>query len=154
MKLKERLIIRGSVKLFADDELVYEGDNLVTLAGRQMLIDTLLTDGGELNDAVIRYIAIGDGVNPSPAAGDTALGNEVVRVQAERLHTNQVGSVAFVGFFAVPQVHITEFGLFGSPTATAVKGSGIMFNRAPLTFNNLSGASDVSIHAQIVLAAG
>ena len=151
----EQLQIVGSVKIFADSKLVYESGNLVTNVGRSMLISTLTSESGEdgqntLIDARIKYMAIGDGTG-APADVDTALSNERLRVSVDSVFSPLVGARLFVGFFAAPQINITEFGLFGGPNATAVSGSGILFNRAKLNFNNVSGASDVSVHSQLVL---
>ncbi len=129
--------VRGSIKFLIDGKIVEERNNLVVNMGKDYVAKRL-SDGSA---PIMGFIAVGDGV-VAPAAGDTALGNEVKR---NAITTNPPARTANVTTFEAAFVPgdvvgtISEAGLFNAATA------GEMFSRVSVGPHTLSAFSSFSI---------
>jgi len=109
-----------------------EGQNLVTTAGLQWVLDRMAGPTGEIYNAM-SYLAVGDKVGPTAAAlTDVALEQELARTPNTYSRAATTGT--FSGFFNVAEANgtITEVGFFGGYTSETAD-SGTLFNRKVLS---------------------
>lgn len=148
------LIVTGKVRLraYKDGVLVdeVESHNLVVNAGLNMLCDLL--DGTETTG--LTYHALGTGT-AAPLSTDTALTTEGSRkaITQQIVTANEIlNSTFFTSTEAT--LSIGEVGLFGGASAGATSGSGILFARSLLNYDNSLGAVDLTIDHTITFVDG
>jgi len=123
---------------------------------RNMLVSVGLGLAGDaLIDAAVgvTYHAFGTG-STAPVMGNTALGTEAGRkIWVTRTRSGAV--VTFSVFYAAASCtyYIREVGSFGG-AASATPGSGTLFNRALLDYDNSGGANDLTFDLTLTLANG
>ena len=73
-----------------------------------------------------------------------------VEAWSEILHPS-VAPDAMGGFYAAADItaYLKEVGLFGHSTASSTLGTGELFNRAILNFDNSAGAKDLTVVSQV-----
>ena len=105
----------------------WQGANLITAAGLDLLVSALRDN---TVDAEIRYLAWGDDSTP-PAAGDTALGNELGRKVVTLQEAGGTGECVTTVYLAPQDANeaIEELGWYAGPDATATPDSGILVAR-------------------------
>jgi hypothetical protein len=158
-KLFENLSLEANVILIAaptkrgKDVVRIESHNVVTAGGRIMAARLIANETGF--DTGLTHLAIG---NPSstaanPARSDIALLSEHARkafAVGDKVRSENV--VQYRKFFtgAEANIHIREVGLFGTTAATSTAGSGTLFNRAGLNFDNSdTDPQDVTVVVEI-----
>ena len=131
---------------------VAEVHNLITNVGLYMIGDALI-DVSSQYDTGITYQAIGTD-NTAPLVTDTALGGEGGTRQTLTNKSRSGAVLTLSTFFTAAQcaVAIEEAGLFGTSTATAAADSGVMFNRALLSYDNSGGTYDITIDCVITIS--
>jgi len=131
----------GHVIVRLNDDIVYDGPNLITTAGKA-LIASRMVDG---NDSVVSHLAAGSN-NTAAAAGDTALASELGRVALTSFthSTNTFTAVATLGAGTATGA-VVEFGLLN-----ASSGGTLLCRTVVSTINK--GSSD-SITCTWVLTA-
>lgn len=124
--------------------------NLITTAGKVLVARMLAEEAGY--DTGLTYLEVGTG-STAALITDTALQTALRRaaVNAPVLRVSNV--LQYRAFFAAADVTalIKEVGLFGHSTATATLGTGQLFNRAIVTFDNTGGTKDLTVVAQITV---
>ena len=126
---------------------VSEAHNLVVTTGKVLVASIMAEESGF--DTGITYVEVGtDGM--AAALSDTAL----VAVTKRNIVTRTVRTanvVQFRTFFAAADItaFLKEVGAFGHSTATASNGTGELFNRAVISFDNSSGSKDLTVVVQI-----
>ena len=109
-------------------ETVYTFENLVTNAGRNLLVSALRTASA---DAGVRFVALGSGATP-PTGVQTQLVSEQFRKAVTRQEVGVVGELLTTVFISPTEANtftINEIGWFAGPTATAAVNSGVMLAR-------------------------
>ena len=131
----------GHVIVRLNDDIVYDGPNLITTAGKA-LIASRMVDG---NDAVVSHLAAGSN-NTAAAAGDTALASELGRTALTSFthSTNTFTAVATLAAGTATGA-VVEFGLLN-----ASSGGTLLCRTVVSTINK--GSSD-SITVTWVLTA-
>ena len=131
----------GHVIVRLNDDIVYDGPNLITTAGKA-LIASRMVDG---NDAVVSHLAAGSN-NMAAAAGDTALASELGRTALTSFthSTNTFTAVATLAAGTATGA-VVEFGLLN-----ASSGGTLLCRTVVSTINK--GSSD-SITVTWVLTA-
>ncbi len=131
----------GHVIVRLNDDIVYDGPNLITTAGKA-LIASRMVDG---NDSVVSHLAAGSN-NTAAAAGDTALASELGRVALTSFthSTNTFTAVATLAAGTATGA-VVEFGLLN-----ASSGGTLLCRTVVSTINK--GSSD-SITVTWVLTA-
>ena len=127
-----------------------ESHNMIVTLGLGLVADFLV----DVVDAGVTYHAFGTG-SVAPVMGNTALGTEAGR----KLWTTRSRSgavVSFSVFYAAASCtfYIREVGAFGGAAASATPGSGTLFNRALLDYDNSGGANDLTFDLTVTLANG
>jgi hypothetical protein len=119
-----------------------QGHNLVVTAGKVLVARMMMEESGF--DTGLTYAEIGTGTN-APAAADTALQTALRRKAISRT-VRASNVVQFRTFFLASEsnANLKECGIFGHSTATATIGTGELFARAAIAFDN-SGASPVDL---------
>jgi len=133
--ITSHVCLRGSVDFMVDGVVVESKKNLVVNTGKDYVASRIL-DG---SSAVLGWIAVGTGAG-APAAGDTALANELSRVAVSS--ASRVGNiVTYVANFGpgVAVGTLTEAGLFNAA------GAGIMMSRVNVGPHTISPTSSFSI---------
>ena len=121
--------------------------NLVVTTGKVLVARMLMEDAGF--DTGITFCEVGTGTN-APALSDTALQTSTKRnAITSTLRTSNV--VQFRTFYAAADItaNLKEIGLFGHSTASATQGTGELFNRAAISFDNTAGSKDLTVVVQI-----
>lgn len=133
MKIKDQIKIKGHLKftlkdIFTGKIRVFEYDNLITTAGRQMLADNL-TNSSPDNTPRINWVSLGSGTT-APANGDTAL-ETFTYANAIASETNSANIAYFTGFFDATETTGTykEAGLFADSTDGT---DGILFSHVAI----------------------
>ena len=125
-------------------KLIHTGPNLVVTAGK-VLVAKMLGDVSGF-DTGLTYIEVGTGVT-APALGDTALVTPTSRkiVIASPIVTGN--AVEYRAFYPAADItaDLKETGIFGHSTATSTIGTGELFARALITFNNASSPNDATV---------
>lgn len=108
----EQIKVTGTVKVWRQGELVYEGKNLVVNAGLALIADRLSGTG-----TAPTKMALGDGTD-APDAADTTLVNELHRVSLSSVVSNNgiTYSATFTGQ-NVGSENPAEFGIFNDNSA-------------------------------------
>jgi len=122
--------------------LVEVKHNLVVTSGK-VLVAKMLGDVSGF-DTGLTWIEVGTGT-VAPVLGDTALGTPTIRkaVSAPIVTANSVQYRSFFGAADI-SVDLKETGIFGHSTATSTNGTGELFARALVTFNNNSDPHDAT----------
>lgn len=112
--LKEKYpTIKGQLRIYKNDELVYEGNNLVVLAGRTFAAIRLVGTA----QGIMSHMAVGSD-NTSPASGDTTLGTELGRVALSSLdRTDNTLSHSATFGAGVATGTLREAGIFNDASA-------------------------------------
>ena len=152
--LKEQLRITGHVRVYVRPrsklpvqlgrwELAYSGPNLVVTAGKVLVAKMLMDESGF--DTGLTHIEVGTGTT-APALSDTALATATVRKATIAPPTRTSNAVEYRAFFPAADItaNLRETGIFGHSTATATLGTGELFARALVTFNNASDPHDAT----------
>ena len=152
--LKEQLRITGHVRVYVRPrsklpvqlgrwELAYSGPNLVVTAGKVLVAKMLMDESGF--DTGLTHIEVGTGITV-PALGDTALVTATARKAIITSPTRTGNAVEYRAFFPAADItaNLRETGIFGHSTATATLGTGELFARALVTFNNASDPHDAT----------
>ena len=118
--------------------------NLVVTAGKVLVAKMLMDESGF--DTGLTYIEVGTGTT-APALGDTALATATARKAVISSPTRTGNVVEYRGFFPAADItaNLKETGIFGHSTATATIGTGELFARALITFNNTADPHDATI---------
>ena len=129
--LTDNMKLVGKLSIAINDEVVQEVNNLVVTTGKNFVASRIK----DATASAMSNMAIGTG-STSPAAGDTALGNESARV-ALTSTTVTNADVAYVASFGAGTGTgaITEAGLFNASS------SGTLFCRTTFSVVN-KGADD------------
>ena len=123
--------------------LAAESPNLIVTDGKVHVAKMLADVSGF--DTGLTWIEVGTGT-AAPALADVALATPHVRkaVIADPIVTANV--VQYRAFFASADISVDlkETGIFGHSTATSTNGTGELFARALLTFNNNADPHDAT----------
>ena len=152
--LKEQLRITGHIRVYIRPrsklprhlgrwELAYSGPNLVVTAGKVLVAKMLMDESGF--DTGLTYIEVGTGTN-APALGDTDLQTGTARKAIISPPTRTSNAVEYRAFFPAADISVDlkETGIFGHSTASATLGTGELFARVLVTFNNASDPHDAT----------
>ena len=125
-------------------KLVHSGPNLVVTAGKVLVAKMLMDESGF--DTGLTYIEVGTGTI-APAIDGTALATATARKIIISSPTRTSNAVEYRAFFPAADigVDVKETGIFGHSTASATLGTGELFARALITFNNASDPHDATI---------
>lgn len=147
--MKMQVRVRGHVVLEAWDAVTgalvgrRERDNLVVTLGKQFVAEILAAASGYSTG--LTYIAIGIGAT-TPAAGNTLLANEVFRkIYSSRTVSTNVLIISTLMTAAESTFAIQEVGLFGHSDATATIGTGKLFARSLLSYDNSAGTNNITV---------
>jgi len=145
-----RILSRPASDLDPEDgEWIHEADahNLVVTEGKILVARMLSEDSGF--DTGITFAEVGTD-NTAPTVADTALG-AVTKRNAITKYLRAANVVQFRTFFAAADITATleEVALWGHSTASASTGTGELFNRALVSFDNSSGAKDLTMVVEV-----
>ena len=153
--VREQLRITGHVRVYVRPrsklpkhlgrwELIHSGPNLVVTAGKILVAKMLMDESGF--DTGLTYIEVGTGT-AAPALGDTALATATSRKIVISSPIRTGNAVEYRAFFPAADItaNLKETGIFGHSTASATIGTGELFARALITFNNASSPNDATI---------
>lgn len=121
----------------------------VTNAGLNMLRDGF----SGANNPKLLYIAVGSGTS-TPAAGNTALGNETFRKAITAFTTGGTGEIIATLYLAQNDavgLDIEEVGIFGGSGASSTLGSGVLFAQALFAHGIKSNTESINLQCDIVL---
>ena len=114
----------GHVIVRLNEDIVYDGPNLITTAGKALIASRMVDN----NDAAVGWLAAGSD-NTAAAAGDTALGTELGRAALTSL-THSTNTFTAVATLAAGTAtgSVVEFGLLnassgGTLLARSITGS-------------------------------
>jgi hypothetical protein len=123
-------------------QLEGEAHNLIVTTGKVLVARMLAEDSGF--DTGLTYCEVGTNTT-APALTDTTIGTVTKRnaITAYRRTSNRV---QFRTFFAAGDItaFLKAIGLYGHSTATATDQTGELFNHAKISFDNSSGAKDLT----------
>lgn len=153
MVVTDRLRLRGHFRIreAASGLVIVEDDNLVTTAGKAMLIN-MLRDNNVQYDTGLTYIGIGTGTT-ARSVGMTTLTTEVAR--AALTSKTRSGSVLTVSAFfrgVDSAYNIQELGIFGRSTATATLNTGDLFGTTLLNHDNSVAQNDLLIEYELTVS--
>ena len=123
--------------------------NIIVTSGKVLVAKMLTEDAIEGGENIgITYGEIGTGTN-TPAITDVALQTPTKR-NALSAYLRNSNIVQFRTFYAVADcsVFVKEIGLFGGVAATSTIGTGSLFNRAAVSFDNSGGTKDLTVVVQ------
>ncbi len=126
-----------------------ESHNLVVTSGKVLVAKMIMEEAGF--DTGITFCDVGTN-NTAPTIGDTDLNTGTKRNAITRaIRTGNV--VQFRTFYAAADItaFLKEVGLFGHSTATSTLGTGEMFNRAIIDFDNTAGGKDLTVVVQVTV---
>ena len=125
----------GHVIVRLNDDIVYDGPNLITTAGKA-LIASRMVDG---NDAVVSHLAAGSN-NTAAAAGDTALASELGRTALTSFthSTNTFTAVATLAAGTATGA-VVEFGLLNASS------SGTLLCRTVVSTINKGSSDSITV---------
>lgn len=152
----ETLPLACNVLLIASDPRTGEelervaAHNVIVSVGKTLAARILADEVGY--DTGLKFLEVGTGSTPA-ALGDTGLQTGIARSAVSDPPLRTANVIQFRAFFAAASVTalIKEVGLFGHSTATATLGTGILFNRAIVTFNNVAGTKDLTVVVAITV---
>ena len=126
-----------------------EVHNLIVTSGKVLLTRMLMDESGW--DTGITYCEVGTD-NTAVVIGDTDL-NTGSKRNAITTTIRTANEVQFRTFFAAADItaFLKEVGLFGHSTASASLGTGELFNRAIISFDNSAGTKDMTIVIQLTV---
>lgn len=130
-------------------DLEGEVHNLVVTSGKVLVARMLMEEAGF--DTGITYCDVGTN-NTAPTIADTDLNTGTKRNAITR--TIRTGNaVQFRTFYAAADItaYLKEVGLFGHSTASSSLGTGEMFNRAIIDFDNTAGSKDLTVVVQVTV---
>ena len=124
-------------------KLAHQGPNLVVTSGKVLVAKMLMDESGF--DTGLTYIEVGTGTN-TPALGDTDLQTGTARKVIISAPIRTGNAVEYRAFFPAADISadLKETGIFGHSTATGTLGTGELFARALVTFNNASDPHDAT----------
>lgn len=145
--------IKTNVVLLATDPKTgkvvkrYYTHNLVVNSGKVLVARMLMEDSGF--DTGITYCEVGTN-NAAPNVSQTTL-STALRRKAITSYIRTSNVVQFRTFFPAADVtaYVKEVGLFGHSTATTTLGTGEMFNRATVDFDNSAGTNDLTVAVKV-----
>ena len=119
-----RVIVRDLVGHILD---VWEGKNLITTVGLNMIRDGIY---GDVSDLEIKYTAVGSD-NTAPALADTTLGIETFRKATTSRSKPADAQQLYIAYIAPAEAvgAIKEIGWFAGAAAGAGADTGIMISR-------------------------
>lgn len=137
--IRRRIEVWRNGKLVDVDEKLFDFEDLVVDAGLDALCGQAF-DGSGNRPAVFNYCAIGtDGTTPS--VSQTALGNEVMRVQATYEKLANIGECKLTATFNITGSYaLNECGLFNAASA------GTMYCRDTYTTKNVQNGDTVKVY--------
>lgn len=110
---KERLVVRGQVKVRKNGEVVYAGENLIVTAGLNLLASIIGASGTKPS-----HMAIGASGTATASAQTALQGTEHERVSiTTSVVDNSVTYSATLGSGITGSVSIKEFGIFNAASA-------------------------------------
>ena len=126
-----------------------ETHNLIVDAGKVLVTRMLMEDSGF--DTGITFCEVGTD-NTAVTAGDTDL-NTGTKRNAITKTVRTANVVQFRTFYASADItaFLKEVGLFGHSTATSTLGTGEMFNRAIISFDNSAGLKDLTVVIEVTV---
>jgi len=137
--MQRRLEIYRKGKLIDVDEKLIDMEDLVVNAGLNALCGQAFDVSGS-RPAVFNYVAIGTGT-ASPAASDTALGAEAMRVTGTYAKDAPVGECSMDGTFNITAtLALTECGLLNAASA------GTLYCRDTYTVKNVVSGDTVKVY--------
>lgn len=128
--------IKGHYIFKQGDNIILEGDNLITFHGESFLLNRCIND----DFSPMKYIVLGNG-NSIPLKTDTQLGNELIRKNASRqADLDDVSVVLSKSFTTAEIVGISEIGVANDKILI----SHDVFNEIDMSMlNNLIGTVEV-----------
>ncbi len=126
-----------------------EVHNLIVTSGKVLVTRMLEDESGW--DTGITFCDVGTD-NTTPVIGDTDLiAGHKRNAITTTIRTNN--EVQFRTFYAAGDisVYLKEIGLFGHSTATSTLGTGELFNRAVIDFDNSAGLKDLTVVVQVTV---
>jgi len=137
--MQRRIEIWRRGELVEADEKLLTFDDLVVDAGLNALCGQAF-DGGAGRPAVFNYVAIGTD-STTPAAGQTSLGAEVMRVQGTYAKDAPVGECSMDATFNITATYaLNECGLFNAASA------GTMYCRDTYSTKNVVSGDTVKVY--------
>jgi hypothetical protein len=137
--MQRRIEIWRNGKLIDVDERLLDFEDLVVDAGLDALCGQAF-DGSGSRPAVFNYVAIGTD-STAPAASQTALGAEVMRVQGTYSKDANVGECSMDATFNITSTYaLNECGLFNASTG------GTMYCRDTYTTKNVVNGDTVKVY--------
>ena len=126
---------------------VQHAHNLIVTSGKVLVARMLMEESGF--DTGITYCDVGTD-NTTPVVSDTDL-NTGTKRNAITTTIRTANVVQFRTFFAAADisVFVKEMGMFGHSTASSTLGTGELFNRAILNFDNSLGNKDLTVISQV-----
>lgn len=97
--------MKGNIKIFLNDQLIQQVQNLITNSGLEWIAQRI---GGSSSNP-FTYIAVGTGLNQA-STGDTQLQNEVDRILVNPEITGR--DILYTAVFTEYTYDLGEFGLF------------------------------------------
>jgi len=143
------VLVIGTDPITGEEVSREEVHNLVTTLGKELVTRMLEDESGR--DTGLTFCDVGTD-NTTPVIGDTDLntGHKRNAVTTTIRTSNQV---QFRTFFAAGDISVflKEIGMFGHSTATSTLGTGELFNRAIISFDNSAGLKDLTVVVQVTV---
>jgi len=143
------VLVIGSDPITGEELSREEVHNLVVTSGKELVTRMLEDETGF--DTGLTFCDVGTD-NTTPVIGDTDLntGHKRNAVTTTIRTSNQV---QFRTFFAAGDISVflKEIGMFGHSTATSTLGTGELFNRAIISFDNSAGLKDLTVVVQVTV---
>ena len=141
------LLLSQDARTGEPDPPICAGHNLVTNAANVWVARMMENDPNWKTG--ITHCEVGTD-DTALAPGDTSLGAVTVRKPITRA-IRGVNVVQFRTFLPAAEItaHLREVALFGHSTATDATGTGEMFNRALIDFDNAAGTKDLTVVVQV-----
>jgi len=137
--MQRRIEIWRNSRLFDVDDKFIDFDDLVVDAGLNALCGQAF-DGSGSRPAVFNYVAIGED-GTTPAAGNTALGSESMRVQGTYAKDANVGECSLDATFNITStLALQECGLFNASSG------GTMYCRDTYATKNVVSGDTVKVY--------
>lgn len=124
--------------------------NITTSAGKNMIVTALDKNSNE--NTKITYVEVGTGETAATVA-DTDLETPVARTPVEQVVHTSINRLYFTAHFSgsATNQELKEVGIFGGPLATTTTGSGVMFARAALDYDNTTDQHDLLIAWRVTI---
>lgn len=124
--------------------------NVTTSAGKNMVVTAL--DKNDTSNTKITYVEVGTG-ETAATVSDIDLETSIARAAVEQVVHTSINRLYFTAHFsgASTNQELKEVGLFGGPLATFTAGSGTMFARAALDYDNTTDQHDLIIAWRVTI---